>query len=301
MALKVVFMGTPDFSVPVLQAIHEAGHEIVVVYSQPPRPAGRRGLKLTPSPVHQRADDLGIPVLTPASLKDADAQAAFAAHDADIAVVVAYGLLLPQAVLDAPRHGCLNIHASLLPRWRGAAPIQRTIEARDAETGVMVMRMEAGLDTGPVALTAATPIAPDETGGSLHDRLSAMGAALIVKALALVEGGTIAFVPQADVGMTYARKISNEERRVDWSAPAADVAAKIRAFTPAPGAWCEMQFGDTVERVKLLGARVTDEQGPLAVTCGDGGHVAITALQRPGGKPMDARTFLIGTAPDRIF
>jgi methionyl-tRNA formyltransferase len=302
MSLTVVFMGTPDFSVPVLEALVGAGHGIVAAYSQPPKPAGR-GLELTRSPVHARADALGIPVRTPVSLRDPEAQAEFAALGADVAVVVAYGLILPRAVLDAPRLGCLNLHASLLPRWRGAAPIQRAIMAGDAETGVEVMRMEAGLDTGPVALTARLAIGPDETTAELHDRLSAAGAGLIVEALARLEAGTLAFTPQAADGVTYAAKIDKAEARIDWSLPAQVVHDRIRGLSPFPGAWCELVTGLKRERVKILRSELGEGEGipgtviddRLTVACGSGA-IRLAEVQKAGGKPMDAATFRRGNA-----
>lgn len=286
--MRVVFMGTPDFSVPVLEALVEAGHEVAAVYCQPPRPAGR-GKKDRPTPVQARAEELGLEVRHPERLKGAEEQAAFDALKADVAVVVAYGLILPQAVLDMPTHGCLNIHASLLPRWRGAAPIQRAIMAGDAETGVCIMQMEAGLDTGPVLLRQATPIRAEDTTGSLHDRLSAMGAALIVEALAGL--GELVPEPQPEEGVTYADKIDKAEARVDWAAPAVEVDRKIRGLSPFPGAWCDA--GGV--RLKLLNSRVEDVTGapgevigaPLTVACGEGG-VRILLAQRPGKGPMEA-------------
>ena len=242
--MRIIFMGTPDFSVPVLHALVEAGHQVVAVYSQPPRRAGR-GKALTPTPVARAAEALGIEVRTPVSLRDAESQAAFAALDADIAVVAAYGLILPRAVLDAPRLGCLNVHASLLPRWRGAAPIQRAILAGDAETGVCIMQMEAGLDTGPVRLEGRTPIA-DKTAGVLTDELSAMGARLMVTVL----GDTDAHPPvsQPEDGVTYAAKIDKAETRIDWKQSAEQVERQVRAFNPVPGAWFEVAG----ERIKVL-------------------------------------------------
>ena len=294
--MRIIFMGTPAFSVPVLQALHDAGHDIAAVYTQPPRPAGR-GKKDRRSAVHDRALALGLPVRHPTSLKGAEAQADFAALDADIAVVVAYGLILPQAVLDAPRHGCLNIHASLLPRWRGAAPIHRAIMAGDAQTGVCIMRMEAGLDTGPVLLRDATDIQAEETTGSLHDRLSDMGAALILQALDRLPD--LPAQPQPEDGVTYAAKIDKAEARIDWTQPATEVDHRIRGLSPFPGAWCEIGG----ERVKLLGSRVAAGQGEpgqvlegLTVACGRGA-VAITQLQRPGGRPMPADQALRGFDP----
>ena len=292
--MKVVFMGTPDFSVPVLEALVEAGQEVVAVYCQPPRPAGR-GKKETPTPVHRRAAELGLPVRHPVSLKGAEAQAGFAALDADVAVVVAYGLILPQAVLDAPRYGCLNIHASLLPRWRGAAPIHRAIMAGDAETGICIMQMEAGLDTGPVLLREATPIGPEETTGQLHDRLSQMGARLIVEALARLHGLSPETQPEA--GVTYAAKIDKAEAGVDWSRPATEVDRLIRGLSPFPGAWTQHDG----QRIKLLGARLADGSGApgtvlddaLTVACGTGA-VQLLRLQRAGRGAQDAAEFLRG-------
>ena len=291
--MKIVFMGTPDFSVPVLQALVDAGHEVLAVYSQPPRPAGR-GKKDRPSPVQQRAEALGLPVRHPVSLRTAEAQVEFAALGAEIAVVVAYGLILPQAVLDAPTHGCLNIHASLLPRWRGAAPIHRAIMAGDAETGVCIMQMEAGLDTGPVLLREATEIGVEETTGQLHDRLSAMGARLIVQALAELPELTPDVQPEE--GVTYAAKIDKAEARVDWAAPAAQVDRLIRGLSPFPGAWCDVAG----ERVKLLGSRVVAGQGEpgavlggFTIASGDGA-VEVTTVQRPGKKAMPASEALRG-------
>lgn len=297
--MKVVFMGTPEFSVPILEAL-AAQHDIVCVYSQPPRPAGR-GQHLRPSPVQARAEALGLPVRHPTSLRDPQTMAAFQALGADIAVVVAYGLILPQAILDAPKLGCLNIHASLLPRWRGAAPIHRAIMAGDAETGVCIMQMEAGLDTGPVLCRAATPIGAAETTADLHDRLSVMGAALIVQALADLL--TLTAVPQPTEGTTYAQKIDKAEARVNWSLPAVQVDRTIRGLSPFPGAWCEVAG----ERVKLLRARLADGAGTpgqvlggLTIACGTGA-VEITLAQRPGKRPMEAAEFLRGTAlPDHF-
>jgi len=291
--MKIIFMGTPDFSVPVLDALVDAGHEIAAVYCQPPRPAGR-GKKDRPSPVQKRAEALGLPVRHPVSLRDAAAQAEIAAIGADIAVVVAYGLLLPQAVLDAPTHGCLNIHASLLPRWRGAAPIHRAVMAGDAETGVCIMQMEAGLDTGPVLLRAAMPITDETTTGALHDALSALGARLIVDALS----GLNALTPvrQPTDGVTYAAKIDKAEARVDWAQPAAEIDRQIRGLSPFPGAWC--MVGD--ERVKLLDARLADGSGPpgtvldgFTIACGEGA-VMVTQVQRAGKRPMSAKDALRG-------
>ncbi|MBW4709254.1 methionyl-tRNA formyltransferase [Roseobacter sp. YSTF-M11] len=293
--MRIIFMGTPEFSVPVLDALVNAGHEIPCVYSQPPRPAGR-GKKDRPSPVHRRAAALGLPVRTPVSLKTETAHSEFAALQADLAVVVAYGLILPQPVLDAPERGCLNIHASLLPRWRGAAPIQRAIMAGDTRTGVCIMQMEAGLDTGPVLMREAVTIEPDDTAQSLHDRLSALGADLIVKALAQL--GDLVPEPQPEDGITYADKIDKSEARVDWTRPAPDIDRLIRGLSPFPGAWT--MDGET--RIKLLASRVaTGGRGapgcvlhdPLRVVCGEGA-VELIRLQRAGKAVQDATEFLRG-------
>ncbi len=291
--MRIVFMGTPEFSVPVLDALVAAGHEVVAVYSQPPRPAGR-GKKERPSPVQARAEALGLTVRHPVSLKEADAQAAFGALNADVAVVVAYGLILPQAILDAPTAGCLNIHASLLPRWRGAAPIHRAIMAGDAETGVCIMQMEAGLDTGPVLLREATAIGAEETTGALHDRLAVIGAGAIVKALATLPD--LQPVPQAEDGVTYAAKIDKAEARVDWTQPAEDVDRLIRGLSPFPGAWCDVNG----ERIKLLASRLAEGDGApgtvlngFKIACGTGA-VEVTMAQRAGKKAMTARDVLQG-------
>ncbi|PSJ56571.1 methionyl-tRNA formyltransferase [Kumtagia ephedrae] len=301
MPLRIIFMGTPEFSVPTLAALAEAGHELAAVYTQPPRPAGRRGLDLTPSPVQREAERLGVPVRCPTTLKDKAGQEAFAALGADVAVVVAYGLLLPRAVLEAPRLGCFNGHASLLPRWRGAAPIHRAIMAGDAATGMMVMKMEEGLDTGPVAMTARLPIGPDETTGELHDRLSTAGAALMVEAMAALEAGRLALAPQADAGVTYASKIDKAETRIDWSLPATEVHNRIRGLSPFPGAWCEFEAGGRRERLKLLRSTMGEGKGEpgtvlddgLTVACG-GGAVRLVEVQRAGGRPVEAVEFLRG-------
>jgi methionyl-tRNA formyltransferase len=301
MPLRVIFMGTPEFSVPTLRAIAEAGHEIVAVYTQPPRAAGRRGLELTPSPVQREAERLGVEVRTPTSLKSEAEQRAFADLRADVAVVVAYGLLLPKAILEATRLGCLNGHASLLPRWRGAAPIQRAIMAGDAETGMMVMRMEEGLDTGPVALLEKCAIEPDMTAGDLHDRLMAIGASLMVQALAQLGINCLTFAQQATVGVTYARKIDKSETRVDWTRPAGEVHNHIRGLSPFPGAWCEVEIGGRMERLKLLRSTLTDGVGEsggilddrLTVACG-AGAIRLVEVQRAGGRPAAAQEFLRG-------
>ncbi|MCB1347330.1 MAG: methionyl-tRNA formyltransferase [Maritimibacter sp.] len=298
--MRLVFMGSPEFSVPVLDALIAAGHEVAAVYCQPPRPAGR-GKKDRPTPVHARALELGLEVRHPKSLRTAEAQAEFAGFAAEIAVVVAYGLILPQAVLDAPARGCLNIHASLLPRWRGAAPIHRAVMAGDAETGVCIMQMEAGLDTGPVLLRKALEIGPEETTGALHDRVSALGAAAIVEALDRLD--SLVPEPQPEAGVTYAEKIDKAEARVDWTRPAVEIDRLIRGLAPFPGAWTEIGG----ERVKLLGSRRVAGAGapgtilpPFTVACGDGA-VEITRAQRPGKRAMDQGEFLKGfDLPDRV-
>lgn len=313
MALRVIFMGTPDFSVPTLSAIADAGHEIVAVYTQPPRAAGRRGLELTPSPVQREAERLGVPVHVPTSLKSHEAEAAFKALNADAAVVVAYGLLLPKPVLDAPRLGCLNGHASLLPRWRGAAPIQRAIMAGDSETGVMVMRMEEGLDTGPVAIGETVAIGPDMTAGELHDTLMVGCASLIVEALARLEAGSLVFTPQPEQGTIYAKKVEKTETRVDWRLQASTVHNHIRGLSPFPGAWCEAEIGGWAERLKLLRSTLGEGLGlgegvglgegrgepggilddQLTVACGSGA-VRLVEVQRAGSRPVSASEFLRG-------
>jgi len=291
-------MGTPDFAVPALAALVDAGHDMAAVYSQPPRPANR-GMKPAPSPVHRFADAAGIPVRTPATLKDPAEQAAFAALGLDAAVVAAYGLILPPPVLAAPRLGCLNIHASLLPRWRGAAPIQRAILAGDAQTGVTIMQMDAGLDTGPMLLAETVPIGPDTTGASLHDALAALGARLIVAALDRLAAGALPATPQPADGATYAKKLDRAEARIDWAQPAAAVERKVRAFDPWPGTW----FEHAGERIRVLAAALADGRAGAApgtvlddrlrVACGDGA-VRILRLQRPGKGALEAEAFLRG-------
>lgn len=297
--MKLIFMGTPEFSVPPLDALMAAGHEVACVYCQPPRPAGR-GQKARPSPVQARAEALRLPARHPVNFRDAAVRAEFAGWGADLAVVVAYGLILPREVLEAPGRGCLNIHASLLPRWRGAAPIQRAILAGDAETGVCVMGMEAGLDTGPVWLRAARPIGAEDTAGSLHDSLSELGARLIVEALGRLD--TLVPAPQPEAGVTYAAKIDKAEARVDWTRPAVEVDRLIRGLSPFPGAWCEIGG----ERVKLLLSGLAEGAGApgevlddgLSVACGDGA-VRLTRLQRAGKGAMAAEVFLRGTPVPR--
>ncbi len=293
--MRIVFMGTPEFAVPALDALVAAGHEIVAVYSQPPRPGGRRGKELTRGPVHVRAEQLGIPVRTPVTLRDAEAQAEFAALKADVGVVAAYGLILPRAVLDAPAHGCLNIHGSLLPRWRGAAPIQRAILAGDAETGIGVMQMEAGLDTGPVRLEERTPV-NGKTAGQLTDELAAMGARLMV----LVLGDLNAFppVPQPEEGLTYASKVDKAETRLDFAQPADQVERQVRAFSPAPGAFFELNG----ERFRVLSAEVTGENGTpgtiiegLTIACASGA-IRPLMIQRSGRGVMTSDELLRGVS-----
>jgi methionyl-tRNA formyltransferase len=303
--MRIIFMGTPDYAAPTLEALHQAGHEIVAVYSQPPRPAGRRGLEVLPSPVHRTAERLGIPVFTPKSLRNEEQQAAFRALDADAAVVVAYGLILPKAILDAPRLGAWNGHASLLPRWRGAAPIQRAIMSGDTETGVMIMKMDEGLDTGPVALTETVAITPSTTTGELHDLLSRVTAELMVEAMARLEAGELPVTPQPDDGVTYAAKISKAETRVDFSKSAQQVHDHVRGLAPSPGAWFELDTGGRSERVKLLATELADvgkhQAAPgtalddgLTIACGEGA-IRLLTLQKAGGKPLAADEFLRGT------
>ncbi|MGI6850624.1 methionyl-tRNA formyltransferase [Mesorhizobium sp. 1B3] len=301
MPLRVVFMGTPDFSVPTLLSIVEAGHEVAAVYTQPPRPGGRRGLELTPSPVQREAEKLGLEIRTPVSLKGEAEQEAFRALRADVAVVVAYGLLLPKPVLEGTRLGAFNGHASLLPRWRGAAPIQRAIMAGDTETGMMVMKMDVGLDTGPVAMSERVPIGPDMTAGELHDVLMIVGAKLMTQALDLLEAGALPLTYQPEEGATYARKIDKSETRIDWSLTAGAVHDRIRGLSPAPGAWCEFEIAGRTERLKLLRSSLAEGAGlageilddRLTVACGRGA-VRLVEVQRAGGKSAGAVEFLRG-------
>ncbi|MHA1128465.1 MAG: methionyl-tRNA formyltransferase [Alphaproteobacteria bacterium] len=293
--MRLIFMGTPDFSVSVLDQLISAGHEIACVYSQPPRPAGR-GKKPRPSPVQKRAEALGLQVHTPLNFKDADERQAFANLNAEAAVVVAYGLILPQAILDAPKRGCFNIHASLLPRWRGAAPIQRAIMAGDATTGVCIMQMEAGLDTGPVLTRDVTTITAVDTAATLHDRLAEIGAALMVEALAKID--TLTPTPQPEEGMTYAAKIDKAEAKIDWSKPAVELDRLIRGISPFPGAWFMLKG----ERVKVLNSELADGNGPagtaldeaLTIACGEGA-VRLLRVQKAGKGPQDAAVFLLGS------
>lgn len=300
MTLRIIFMGTPDFAVPTLTETIGQGHEVVSVYTRPPAPAGR-GMELRPSPVQRTAERFGIPVFTPKTLKSAEAAEIMAAHQADVAVVVAYGLILPQAILELPELGCLNLHASLLPRWRGAAPIQRAIMAGDAETGVCVMKMEAGLDTGPVGMVERLAIDRDVTAGELHDRLAVLGADLMVRALAALGRGGLRFTPQAEEGVTYAGKIGNDEARLSWNRPARQVHDLVRGLSPFPGAFVETDLGKGPERLKVLRTALAggaaepgtllDEDGTIA--CAEGA-VRLVTVQRAGKGPMSAGEFLRG-------
>jgi methionyl-tRNA formyltransferase len=302
LSLRIIFMGTPEFSVPTLAALAEAGHQIVAVYTQPPRPGGRRGLDLQKSPVHQAAELLGIPVLTPVNFKDEADRQTFRDFDADVAVVVAYGLLLPEAILTGTKLGCYNGHASLLPRWRGAAPIQRAIMAGDHETGMMVMKMEKGLDTGPVALTKTVQIGETMTGGELHDRLMQVGASLMREAMAKLEAGDLPLTVQAEDGVVYAQKISKTETRIDFTRPAREVHDHIRGLSPFPGAWFELEIAGKPERIKVLNSEPASGEAEagtvlddnLAIACAEGA-VRLTRLQKAGGKPMSAADFVRGT------
>jgi methionyl-tRNA formyltransferase len=298
MPLRLIFMGTPDFAVPTLLELAARGHAIAAVYTRAAKPA-RRGMELQPSPVEREARRLGVPVLTPATLKSAEAEATFRAHEADAAVVVAYGLILPKAILGAPRLGCFNAHASLLPRWRGAAPINRAIMAGDKETGVTIMKMDEGLDTGAMAMADHVPIGPDMTAGDLHDVLARLGADLMLRAIAALERGSLSLTPQDEAGVSYAAKIGKDETRIDWSRPWKQVHDHIRGLSPFPGAWFEV--GGT--RIKALrstkgegsGAPGTVLDDKLTIACGDGA-VRLTQVQRDGRKPMGAEEFLRGTA-----
>jgi methionyl-tRNA formyltransferase len=301
MPLRLIFMGTPDFAVPTLLELVAHGHEIAAVYTRAAKPAGR-GMKLQLSPVEQEARRLGIAVLTPATLKTPEALEEFRAHNADAAVVVAYGMILPQAILDAPPLGCFNLHASLLPRWRGAAPINRAIMEGDAESGVMVMKMDVGLDTGDVAMAERLAITDAMTAADLHDALAPLGADLMVRAMGALERGKLQLTQQSDVGVTYAAKIEKAEARIDWNRPAREVLRHIHGLSPFPGAWCEMTIDGGQVRVKIL--RCEPAKGPgipgdllddrLTVACQDGA-IRILELQRAGGKPMKAEEFLRGT------
>jgi methionyl-tRNA formyltransferase len=299
MALRLIFMGTPDFAVPTLLELVGRGHDMAAVYTRAAKPAGRRGLEPVPSPVERAANRLGLPVMTPSSLKGADTQAAFAVLNADAAVVVAYGLILPKPILEATRLGCFNLHASLLPCRRGAAPIHRAVMAGDAETGVTVMKMDEGLDTGAMAMIERVPIASDATTGDLHDALARLGADLMARALAALERGSLQFTPQPANGATYAAKIDKAETRIDWSQPWHAVHNRIRGLSPFPGAWCEIAG----ERVRLVRSTQGEGSGSpgtvldsrLTVACGEGA-VRIVDLQKAGGRPMRADEFLRGSA-----
>jgi methionyl-tRNA formyltransferase len=297
MSLRLIFMGTPDFAVPTLIALADAGHDIAAVYTRAAKPGGRRGLELQPTPVERAARRLGLPVLTPAALRSADAEATFRAHNADAAVVVAYGLILPKAILDAPRLGCFNVHASLLPRGRGAAPINRAIMAGDAESGVAIMKMDEGLDTGPTVADEHLAIAPDMTAGDLHDALAKLGAALMVRALVEIESGAKS-TPQPAEGVTYAAKISKNETRIDWGKPWKEVHDHIRGLSPFPGAWFDLGGA----RIKALRSTRGEGKGRpgmalddrLTIACG-GDAVRLTQVQGEGRKAMSADEFLRGT------
>jgi methionyl-tRNA formyltransferase len=304
--MKIIFMGTPEFAVPTLTEIVSAGHEVVAVYTRAPKPAGR-GHAERKSPVHVAAENFGIPVRTPTSLRNEAEQIAFAALGADLGVVVAYGLILPGPILDAPRLGCLNLHGSLLPRWRGAAPIQRAVLAGDARTGVMVMRMDEGLDTGPVALAEEMPIGPDMTAGELHDKMMLVGADLMRRALAALERGTLTFTPQPETGVTYAHKIDKTEARIDWNKPAAEVHNLIRGMSPFPGAWFELDLGGATVRIKALRSSLAKANAApgtilpdLTIACATDA-IRLTLVQREGKAAMDAAAFLrgAGTLPAR--
>ena len=293
-------MGTPDFSVPTLSEIINAGHEVVAVYSQPPRAAGR-GMSEKKTPVHVFADQAGIPVFTPKSLKKEEAQAQFRDHEADVAIVVAYGLILPKPILDAPKHGCLNLHASLLPRWRGAAPIQRAIMAGDTETGVMIMQMDEGLDTGDICLGEQLQIGPDMTAGELHDKLAMTGGDLMVRGLVALSRDSLDRTPQSEDGVTYAKKIEKSECKIDWSKSANEVHNHIRGLSPFPGAWFSVNHKGKTERIKVLQSQLSTGNGQagevldetIHIACGEQA-VRLVTVQRAGKKPMSAEDFLRG-------
>lgn len=301
MPLRLIFMGTPEFAVPTLLELVAHGHEVTAVYTRAPKPAGR-GMKLQPTPVEQEARRLGIPVLTPTTLRTPEAIEEFRAHDADAAVVVAYGMILPQAILDTPKLGCFNLHASLLPRWRGAAPINRAIMAGDAETGVMVMKMDAGLDTGDVAMAERIAIADAMTASDLHDALARLGGDLMVRAIGALERGRLQLTKQSEEGVTYAAKIEKAEARIDWNGPAREVLRHIHGLSPFPGAWCEMPIEGEPVRVKILRCAIAGGAGApgtllddrLSAACKDGA-IRILELQRAGKAPMKAEDFLRGT------
>lgn len=302
MPLRLIFMGTPDFAVPTLLELVAHGHEIAAVYTRAAKPGGRRGLQLQPTPVEQEARRLNIPVSTPTTLKTPEALEQFRAHNADAAVVVAYGMILPQAILDAPKFGCFNLHGSLLPRWRGAAPINRAIMAGDAETGVMVMKMDAGLDTGDVAMAERLAITDGMTASDLHDALAPLGADLMVRAMGALERGGLQLTKQSEAGVTYAAKIDKAEARIDWNRPARAVLRHIHGLSPFPGAWCEMPIDGEPVRVKILRCELADGSGSpgtvldahLTVACAEGA-IRVLELQRAGKPQMKAADFLRGT------
>jgi methionyl-tRNA formyltransferase len=301
MPLRLIFMGTPDFAVPTLLELVAHGHAIAAVYTRAAKPAGR-GMKLQPTPVEQEARRLGIPVLTPSTLKTPEALEAFRAHEADAAVVVAYGMILPQAILEAPQLGCFNLHASLLPRWRGAAPINRAIMAGDAESGVMVMKMDVGLDTGDVAMAERLAISDAMTVSDLHDKLARLGADLMVRAMGALDRGGLQLTRQSEGGVTYAAKIEKAEARIDWNKPARAVLRHIHGLSPFPGAWCEVDIEGELARIKILRCEQLKDSGTpgelldenLGVACGEGA-IRILELQRAGKAPMKAADFLRGT------
>jgi len=297
--MRLIFMGTPDFAVPALRALADAGHEITAVYTRAAKPGGRRGLELVPSPVEREAVKLSLPVLTPATLKNAEAEATFRAHNADAAVVVAYGLILPKSILDAPKFGCFNIHASLLPKWRGAAPIHRAIMAGDAESGVTIMKMDEGLDTGAMALAERVAIGADMTTGDLHDALARLGADAMLRALAAAENGTLTLTPQPEKGVTYANKIIKDEARIDWSKSWQQVHDHIRGLSPFPGAWFELG-GARVKAPRSTKGEGSGKPGmalddKLTIACGSGA-VRLTQVQGEGRKAMNADEFLRGAS-----
>lgn len=308
MPLRIIFMGTPDFSVPSLVALAEAGHEIIACYSQPPRPAGRRGLELKKSPVHAKAEELGIRVLTPENFKSEEEIEKFKALNADVAIVIAYGLLLPKGILEAPRLGCYNGHASLLPRWRGAAPLQRAIMAGDKETGVNIMKMDVGLDTGPVALSQTMAISDNMTAGELHDALSQVTADLMVKTASALEDDQITLTEQSEEGVVYASKIEKAESRIDWSKPAIEVHKHICGLSPFPGSWCEMELGGKLQRVKVLNSELGQGSGEkgqilddaLTIACGEG-SVRLIKVQRAGKQAQSAEEFLRGNKVEAVL
>jgi len=310
MSLSIIFMGTPEFSVPTLRSLIDAGHKIRAVYTQPPRPGGRRGLDLQKSPVHQAAELLGLPVFTPVNFRDPDERQRFRDLDADVAVVVAYGLLLPEAILTGTRLGCYNGHASLLPRWRGAAPIQRAIMAGDSKTGMMVMKMDKGLDTGPVALTREVEIGATMTSGELHDRLMLVGAKAMAEAMNKLEHDELPLTAQPDEGVLYAAKIDKGETRIDFDKSSVEVHNHIRGLSPFPGAWFEAEIAGRPERIKVLGSELVEGSGApgsvltddLVIACASGA-VRLTKLQKAGGKPLASADFLRGTpiAPGTVL